>query len=223
MPWKETCCMDERMKFVAAWLEGEESRAALCRRFGISRKTGYKWWERYAADPSTGLSDRSHAPLCVPHRLSGKLAVPILEVRHAHPSWGPRKLRAVLMERWPERSWPAASTIGDLLRREGLVNPRRRRRLPLGQSAPFGAIAEANDTWCMDFKGWFRTGDGRRCDPLTVSDAMPTAAICWLAGSCRQRSPASGRLLTVCCTITDCPVPSEATMGCRSAALARVD
>ena len=171
MPWKETCCMDERLKFVAAWLEDEESRVALCRRFGISRKTGYKWWGRYAADPSSGLIDRSHAPVCVSHRLSGELAVPILEMRHVHPSWGPRKLRAVLMERWPERSWPAASTIGDLLKREGLVKPRRRRRLALGQSEPFGSITEANDTWCMDFKGWFRTGDGVRCDPLTVSDA----------------------------------------------------
>jgi putative transposase len=171
MVWKETCAMDERMKFMAAWLEGGETRAALCHRFGISRKTGYKWAGRYAADPSAGLADRSHAPLTVPHRLSGEAVLAILELRHAYPSWGPLKLRAVLAERMPHQAWPAASTIGDLLNREGLVKRRRRHRAALPQSEPFGSITSANDTWCMDFKGWFRTADGRRCDPLTVSDA----------------------------------------------------
>ena len=171
MGWKETCVMDERMKFIGSWLEGEDSRSALCREFGISRKTGYKWAARYAADPSSGLVDRSHAPLSAPHRLSGEVVAAIVALRHEHPSWGPRKLRIVLSERWPPVVWPAASTIGDLLSREGLVEPRRRHRSALPQSAPFGSVSEANDTWCMDFKGWFRTDDGQRCDPLTVSDA----------------------------------------------------
>jgi transposase InsO family protein len=171
MVWKEACVMSERTKFMAMWLEGEDSRSALCREFGISRKTGYKWAARYTADPSRGLADRSHAPVSISHRLSGEVVVLILALRHEHPSWGARKLRVVLSERWPQLSWPAASTIGDLLSREGLVKPRRRRRSALPQSEPFGSVSEANDTWCMDFKGWFRTDDGRRCDPLTVSDA----------------------------------------------------
>ncbi len=163
--------MDERTKFIAAWLEESESKSALCHRFGISRKTGYKWFGRYAANPESGLADRPHVPLKLPHKLADELVLPILELRHRHPSWGPRKLRAVLERSSPELTWPAASTIGDLLSRQGLVKHRRRRRSALPQSEPFGLIAEANDTWCMDFKGWFRTGDGRRCDPLTVSDA----------------------------------------------------
>ena len=184
MGWKETCVIDERMKFIASWLEGEDSRSALCREFGISRKTGYKWAARYAADPSSGLID-VRTPLCsAPHRLSGEVVGAIVALRHEHPSWGPRKLRTVLSERWPRIVWPAASTIGDLLSREGLVERRRRHRSALPQSEPFGSVTAANDTWCMDFKGWFRTDDGQRCDPLTVSDAH--SRFCSPAGSCRR-------------------------------------
>jgi len=171
MPWRETCTMDERLQFMAAWLGGEDCRSSVCARYGISRKTGYKWASRYAADPSAGLTDRSHAPLRVPHKLEADVAALIVALRHRHPSWGPRKLRAALMLREPDRGWPAASTIGDLLGREGLVQRRRRGSPPLVRSEPFSPITQANDTWCMDFKGWFRTRDGQRCDPLTVSDA----------------------------------------------------
>ncbi|MDP2330744.1 MAG: integrase core domain-containing protein [Reyranella sp.] len=171
MPWRETCRMDERVKFMAAWLEGEESRSSLCARHGISRKTGYKWASRYAADPLGGLANRTHVPLNIPHKIEAGVAALIVALRRQRPSWGPRKLRAALMRREPERGWPAASTIGDLLRREGLVQRRRCRSSPLVQTQPFAGVTQANDTWCVDFKGWFRTGDGQRCDPLTVSDA----------------------------------------------------
>lgn len=171
MPWKETCTMDERLKFMAAWLEGAESRSSLCERHGISRKTGYKWAGRYAADPSGGLVNRTHAPLNIPHKLEAGVAALIVALRRQRPSWGPRKLRAALMRGDPEQDLPAASTIGDLLRREDLVQRRRRRLSPLVQTRPFASVTQANDTWCVDFKGWFRTGDGQRCDPLTVSDA----------------------------------------------------
>ena len=157
--------------FMAAWLSDEESRTGLCARYGISRKTGYKWAARYACDPLGGLADRSHAPLNIPHKIEADIADLIAALRRQRPSWGPRKLRVVLMKRHPERSWPAARTIGDLLHREGLVRSRRRRSAALAQEQPFAPIGQANDTWCMDFKGWFRTHDGRRCDPLTVSDA----------------------------------------------------
>ena len=94
-----------------------------------------------------------------------------MSLRKKRPSWGPRKLRAALQREEPGQAWPAASTIGDLLQREGLVGRSRRRRAALEQAGPFAAIEQVNDTWCLDFKGWFRTGDGFRCDPLTVSDA----------------------------------------------------
>jgi len=162
--------MDERGLFISEFLKDEASVTELCRRYGISRKTGYKWIARYEAEGFVGLADRNHAAHCCPHRLSVGQTKQILEVRIAHPTWGPRKVRAWLMDRRAAQSWPAASTIGDLFTAEGLTVPRKqRRRVPL--SAPFGACTQANDVWTVDFKGWFRTSDGERCDPLTLNDA----------------------------------------------------
>jgi transposase InsO family protein len=103
--------------------------------------------------------------------MAAEIAEAIIGLRCEHPNWGPKKLRAVLARRQPDVVWPAASSMGDLLRREGLVRSRRRRRLPLPLSRPFAAVREPNDLWCIDFKGWFLTRDGVRCDPLTLSDA----------------------------------------------------
>jgi transposase InsO family protein len=173
MPFKETCTMDERMALVLSARAGEEAFAAICRRHGVSRKIGYKWVERYAAEGPPGLLDRSRAPLEHPQAISAETARACLEVRRSHPSWGPVKVRAWLERRRPERRWPAASTIGALFEREGLTVKRRlRRRAPGGPAAsPFGALTTANEVWCIDFKGWFLTGDGSRCEPLTLSDA----------------------------------------------------
>jgi transposase InsO family protein len=103
--------------------------------------------------------------------MASEIADAIIALRYEHPSWGPKKLRAVLRRRAPETAWPAASSMGDLLRREGLVGRRRRRRTPLPLTRPFAPVTAPNDLWCIDFKGWFRTRDGARCDPLTLSDA----------------------------------------------------
>src|SRR5436309_9611357 len=119
MPWNETCAMTERMKFVALVEEGEETIAALCRRFGISRKTGYKLLERYAAEGVDGLCDRSHAAHHHPHAVSEIIESRIVALRSEHPSWGPRKLCARLRMIEPESRWPTVSTKGDLLRRHG--------------------------------------------------------------------------------------------------------
>lgn len=171
MPWKETCIMDERTMFIAEYLRGELPMVALCERHGISRKTGYKWVERYQADPRQGLCDRSRAPLRPAHGLATEVAEVILTLRRRYPLFGPRKLLAVLERRDPQVRWPAPSTIGDLLRREGLSVPRRRRRRAMPVTQPFLEARAPNDVWCADFKGWFRTADGQRCDPLTMSDA----------------------------------------------------
>jgi len=171
MPWKETCAMNERMKFVALVQEGDETMAALCRRFGISRKTGYNMMARFAAEGIDGLADRSHAAHHHPHAVSETVENLIIDLRRLRPTWGPRKLRLRLDEIDPAEKWPAKSTIGEILRRHGLVVPRRRRRATPADSSPFAEIGGPNDTWCVDYKGWFRTGDGRRCDPLTISDA----------------------------------------------------
>jgi len=171
MPWKETCAMRERLKFVALVEAGEETMAELCRRFGISRKTGYKFMERFAAEGIAGLSDRSHAPREHPHAVSEEIEQRIVELRGERPFWGPRKLRARLRMLDVAVAWPAASTIGEILRRHHLIVPRKTRSRVPADTSPFAACRGANDTWSIDFKGWFRTGDGLRCEPLTISDA----------------------------------------------------
>ena len=171
MPWKETCPMDEKLSFIAECLRGELPMVALCEDYGISRKTGYKWLGRYRERGAAGLVERTRAPRCHGRSMAPALAEAIIALRRARPHWGPRKLRAVLMGEQPGKVWPAASTMGDLLRAEGLVSARRRRRRIAAPSRTLRPANGPNDVWCIDFKGWFRTRDGERCDPLTVIDA----------------------------------------------------
>lgn len=177
MPWTETCAMDERIRFVVEATAPGVVMTEVCGRFGISRKTGYKWLDRYREEGLRGLFDRSRAPVGRPRTLSAELAEVIVALKRSYPSWGPRKLRGYLMVAAPEVVWPAASTIGDLLARHGLVRSRRRRRRVPPMTVPFSGCADPNDVWCADFKGWFRTGDGRRCEPFTVSDAASRYAL----------------------------------------------
>jgi putative transposase len=171
MGWMETCAVDERMRFVMAAEKHEESFAALCRGFGVSRRVGYKWLARYREAGVAGLLDRSRAPVHHPHAIEDDIAERCLAVRREHPTWGPLKVRASLERKAPAREWPAASTIGALFGREGLTVKRKLRRRSPPSSAPFADCAAANDVWCIDFKGWFLTGDGKRCEPLTLTDA----------------------------------------------------
>jgi len=170
MGWLETCAVEERMRFVDKVVQKEEPFAAICRSFGVSRRIGYKWFERYCAQGVEGLKDRSRAPLHHPQAVADKIAELCIAVRRAHPTWGPVKVQAWLEEHKPQTRWPAASTIGDLFDRESLTVKRRLRRRSPPSSAPFAPCAGANDVWCIDFKGWFVTGDGKRCEPLTLSD-----------------------------------------------------
>jgi putative transposase len=178
MPWQEVCPMDEKLRFIGALLAQEENMTEVCERFGISRKTGYKLRRRYQAEGVAGLVERSRAPQVVPWAISQAQAEAIMGVRREHPSWGPRKLRARLQQRAPEQGWPAPSTIGELLRRQGLSQPRKRRRRSTPGPSRLRTAVAANEVWSIDFKGWFRTGDGARCDPLTVSDAYSRYLLC---------------------------------------------
>jgi putative transposase len=169
MPWTEVSVMDDRLCFIASCLRAEEPMGALCARHGISRKTGYKWLARYQAAGAAGLSEHSRARRTQARAIDAETAAAVLALRAARPHWGPRKLLARLALDHPQRAWPAASTVGDLLRREGLS---RRRGKPAREPAaqPQVAPLAANDSWSADFKGWFRTGDGVRCEPFTVAD-----------------------------------------------------
>jgi putative transposase len=170
--------MDQRHGFLADWQHDEWTMTELATRYGISRKTAYKWVDRYADDPSQSLVDRSRAPHTHGRAMSAEVRAAVLALRRAHPHRGPKKLRAMLTTRVPEQAWPAASTIGDLLRREGLSQPARRRRYVVPLTQPLAAAQAPNDVWTADFKGWFRTADGTRCDPLTVADACSRYVLC---------------------------------------------
>jgi putative transposase len=172
MPWRKGCVEDQKLLFVADCLRGEEPMTVLCERYGISRETGYVLKRRFLLEGPNGLTERSRAPLRHGRATPAEQVVRLLEARKCRPHWGPKKLLARLRQEYPELTWPSASTGSEILRREGLSQPRRRRRRALTLEQPFGAVTAANDAWCIDFKGWFRTGDGRRCHPLTVSDAF---------------------------------------------------
>jgi len=171
MPWEVTCVMDQRVEFIGDWLKRECSMAELCRSYGVRRKTGYKFVARYQEEGVEGLKDRSRAPHHHPHEVLPEIQAAIVEARSAHPTWGPRKLLAWLKRHHPGTHWPCASTIGDLLHREGLSVPRRRTYRTPPYSQPFADCGAPNAVWCADFKGWFRTTDGKPCYPFTLSDA----------------------------------------------------
>jgi putative transposase len=170
MPWKETCAMNERQLFIQAWLEPGTSIALLCRRFGISRKTGHKWINRFKAEGNPGLKDRSRARLTQAHQTSEAVIEQILEIKHRHPDWGPVTIGSNLYRRDPHYAWPADSTIGEILKRHGLVKPRRKRHKVPPLTQPLAHAREPNDVWSGDFKGQFVMGNGRTCYPLTLSD-----------------------------------------------------
>lgn len=163
--------MEARGRFIAECLCSEEPMTVLCERHGISRETGYVWKRRYDAEGFAGLAERSRAPHQLAHSTPAAIADQLIALREKHPYWGARKLLEVLERRDRETCWPAPSTVTDILKRAGLVSPRRRRRHAVPPAPPFSPVTAANDTWCIDFKGWFRTADGERCDPLTVTDA----------------------------------------------------
>lgn len=170
MPWKETCAVDERVHFVVEVERGELSKAGLCRQFRISRPTGEKWLRRYAELGLPGLLDQSRAARRHPNETPEEVAELIVALRRRHRHWGPKKLRVLLERKYPQIDWPACSTMGEILRRAGLTVPRRRRHRTPPYTEPFAACDGPNAVWCADFKGWFRTADGARCDPLTISD-----------------------------------------------------
>ena len=170
MPWKVECVVEQRLRFITEWQRGEFSLTELCRQHHITRQTGYKWLDRYAMEGLEGLQDRSRAPHEHPNEVSESVERQILAVRGKYPLWGARKIGAHLIRTGCSGTVPATSTIGLILKFHGLTVARKERpkRYPRGE--PLAQADAANRVWCADFKGWFRTGDGARCDPLTITD-----------------------------------------------------
>jgi putative transposase len=173
MPWRETSPMEQRLDFVREYATELFTMTELAAQYGISRKTGYKWLERYAAAGATGLEDRSRRPQQSPHATDPELVEMLVAHRRRHPRWGAKKLLAVAARRQPDADWPSRSTVCALLSARGLVVPRPRRpRSPHTPSVPMTPITAVNEVWTTDFKGEFRTGDGRYCYPLTLRDGF---------------------------------------------------
>ena len=168
MPWKECSVMEERMRFVLRRLDGEPM-SDLCREFGISRKTGYKIFERYEQEGLQALTDRSRRPVRYAHQLPETIERMIVHAKQDKPHWGARKIRELLVRRLRgDVRVPATSTIHAVMDRNGLVRRMRRKRHATGTTLSAGT--QANDLWCVDFKGEFKLGSGHYCYPLTVSD-----------------------------------------------------
>src|SRR5258705_6112269 len=172
MPWRDTSPMDQRTQFIADHLRDALSITELCELYGISRKTGYKWIDRYVRHGPAGLEERSRRPQRSPRQTSDEIVTAILDARRRHPRWGGKKLLALLHRRQPRWNLPGRSTACDILSRHGMVPIKRQRRRIGHPGKPTSQILAPNDVWSADYKGQFRTGDGRYCYPLTVADGF---------------------------------------------------
>jgi len=171
MPWKTSSVMEEKLRFVFEYERDEQTMSELCASFGICRDTGYVWLRRYRQYGVGGLLEANRASKRHPNQTCAQIEQAVLELRQAHMRWGPRKLKRILERGQPGRVWPATSTVGEIVKRAGLVVERKKRRRTEPYSEPLQHAVESNRVWCADFKGWFRSGDGRRVDPLTITDA----------------------------------------------------
>lgn len=179
MPWRKISVMDERLRFVARLLEGE-GMSEVCRDFGISRKTGYKIFNRYKDDGLEALTDRSRRPVRYANQLPDAMQAMIVRLKKEKPHWGARKIRELLVKRLAgDVRIPAKSTVHAVLDRYGLVSQaRKRNQANKAVGTPLSAAPGPNDLWCADFKGEFKLGNGQYCYPLTVTDQFSRYLLC---------------------------------------------
>lgn len=170
MPWKEVRPMEERIHFISDYLRGKHSIRDLCNVYGISRKTGYKWINRFEFLGSEGLKDISRKPHNSPHRIPIRMQKELIDLRKRY-GWGPKKLLTIMQKNHSGWELPARSTVCDILRREGLVKKRRLRRRVPAMPHRLASADHPNAVWTADYKGQFRTGNGKYCFPLTIADA----------------------------------------------------
>jgi len=180
MAWERRSVVELRFDFVSDYKTGIYSIAELCRSYKISRKTGYKWLKRYYEFGREGLEDISRAPHRHPHAVSVEIKSAVLEIKDRYPKCGARKIDWQLRKDYPAwRHYPALSTIGRMLKKEGLTSSRRsRRRTCPSEPSSLTNGLRPNDVWCADFKGHFKTGDGHKCYPLTITDHASRYLLC---------------------------------------------
>ena len=169
MSWNTTDPKQQKGAFITDLQAEEYSVADLARRYGISRKTAYKWIERFRTEGWGGLEERSRAPRHHPNAVGGEVETLILELKARWPKWGAPKLLVKLRERMSPQDCPSESSVSRILQRHGLVRPQGRRR-PRAHGTPLQDYTASNGIWCADFKGWFKTTDGTICTPLTITD-----------------------------------------------------
>src|SRR4051794_35073576 len=190
MPWQESCAMDQRVALISDWRTGHFGKVELADRYGISRKAVYKWLDRYEREGPAGLADRSSAPLVHGRATDEMLVEMIVQQREARPRWGPRMIIAKLSQLHPDLAWPAPSTAGDILKRAGLVDPRRRRHRAPPTLGGLTWPERPNHVWAVDHKGWRCLGDGQRLEPLTISDSFSRYLIGLSAGASTREEEA---------------------------------
>jgi len=178
MSWQKIPVKYQKMHFIADWLKKEYSMTALCIRYGISRQCGYELVRRYIAEGELAFDERSHARHNHSNQISPALVQIILNLKHRFKTWG-----AVPIKRWleinePAQQWPAASTIGDILKRHGLVKARNARRRTPAHTEPLKNCDGPNKVWSADYKGQFRLGNEHYCYPLTISDNFSRYLLC---------------------------------------------
>jgi len=170
VPWKEATVFKEKVLFVSAYEKGESSMTELSRQYGVSRQTGHLWWKRYQNEGLDGLYELSRRPVHQPRKTAPEIRAVIVGTRERYPRKGPKKICDWLSRHQPEVRWPGPSTIGKILKEERLTKEPRRRRGTQSYPTALREAQACNDLWCIDFKGWFLTRDGQRCDPLTLMD-----------------------------------------------------
>ena len=208
MPWAQMDATSERFRFVSLLRKQKSTFRSLCAAFGVAPKTGYKWLHQFEAAGPAGLQDRSRRPRSNSRAISAAVAEQLVELRRAHPTWGPKKLVAWLERHERGLDVPAASTAGELLKRRGLVNAQKRSPYQHRRADLLRQAETPNTVWGMDFKGWFRLGDGTRCDPLTVTDAFSRYLLCCKAGTAMGDAVATDVWATLVRTFREYGMPT---------------
>lgn len=169
MAWETYKVEEQRLQLIHAYAQGDSSMTALCKYYGISRKTGYKWYQRFLALGAEGLTDQPTTPNNLNKRYSDTQIETALDLKRRHLTWGPKKILARLEAMYPDENWPSPTRLYEIFKDYHLVT-RRKLRSRVPATAPLGDLSACNDTWAVDLKGWFVTGEGRKCEPLTITD-----------------------------------------------------